>query len=114
MNYDIRLMICIYGTEEYDWLGDRVFDSEKLTKHHIIKKELGGENGISNYALLTPKSHRLMHLLEERDPELYEDINNMFLVLNRSLKAPTREYYKQINNLLNKNKKLTRSKGRRK
>ena len=110
MNYDIRLMICIYGTEEYDWLGDKIKDPSKLTKHHIVKKELGGENGVSNYALLTVKSHRLMHLLEEKDPELYEEINNKFLELNRSLKPPTVEYYKEINKLLAKNKKLTKSK----
>ena len=38
MNYDIKVMLSIYGDNELDWLGDRVFDSEKLTKHHIIKK----------------------------------------------------------------------------
>jgi len=112
MNYDIRLMISIYGTEEYDWLGDKIKDITKLTKHHIVKKENGGENGVSNYALLTSKSHRLMHLLEEKDTELYDELNNMFLMLNRSLKPPTREYYKNINNILNKNKKLTKGKRR--
>ncbi len=114
MNYDIRLMISIYGTEEYDWLGDKIKDVNKLTKHHIVKKELGGENGVSNYALLTSKSHRLMHLLEEKDPRLFDEINAKFLELNRSLQPPTREYYRSINNLLNKNMKLTKSLGRKK
>ena len=114
MNYDIRLMISIYGTEEYDWLGDKIKDVTKLTKHHIVKKELGGENGVSNYALLTVKSHKLMHLLEEKDPELFEEINAKFLELNRSLKPPTKEYYRSIDSLLRKNKKLTQSKGKKK
>ena len=114
MNYDIRLMISIYGTEEYDWLGDKINDVTKLTKHHIVKKEFGGENGVSNYALLTPKSHKLMHILEEKDPELFDEFNQKFLELNRSLKPPTKEYYRSIDSLLRKNKKLTQSKGKKK
>ena len=114
MNYYIRLMISIYQTIEYDWLGDKIKNTSKLTKHHIVKKEFGGENGVSNYALLTEKSHKLIHLLEEKDPQLYDKLNYMFLELNRSLKPPTRTYYRRINELLNKNKEITRSKGKRK
>ena len=111
MNYDIRIMLSIYQTYEYDWLGDKIDNLEKLTKHHIRKKEDGGENGISNYALLTPKSHHFVHLLEEQQPELYDAINNMFLELNRTACPPTVRYYSEIKYLLKdvkKNKKTRR------
>ena len=108
VNSDIKIMLVIYQTTEYDWLGDKIHDVNKLTKHHIMKKELGGENGVSNYALLTPKSHKLVHLLEEKDPALFENINLLFLELNRSMQPPTENYYKRINNILRKNKSLTK------
>ena len=94
---------------------DHKYKEAVLIFDHIEEsEELGGENGVSNYALLTVKSHKLMHLLEEKDPELFEEINAKFLELNRSLKPPTKEYYRSIDSLLRKNKKLTQSKGRKK
>ena len=104
MNYDVRMMIQIYATTEYDWLGDIITDINKLTRHHIIKKEDGGENGISNYALLTPKSHHLMNMLEEQEPDTYNKLNNMFLELNRSIQPPREEYYDRIRHILKTNK----------
>ena len=104
MNYDVRMMIEIYATTEFDWLGDVITDLNKLTRHHIIKKEDGGENGISNYALLTPKSHHLMNLLEEQDQDTYNKLNNMFLELNRSIQPPREEYYQKIRHILKTNK----------
>lgn len=103
MNYDVRMMIEIYATTEFDWLGDIITDINKLTRHHIVKKEEGGENGISNYALLTPKSHRLMNMLEEQEPETYEKLNNLFLELNRSIQPPKEEYYQKIRHILKTN-----------
>ena len=105
MNYDVRIMIGIYATTEYDWLGDYITDVSKLQRHHIVKKEDGGENGISNYALLTPKSHRLINLLEVEEPETFNKLNTMFLELNRSIQPPKDEYYQRINEILKKSKK---------
>ena len=65
MNEDIELMMDIYETYEVDWMGDSFSDPSQLTRHHIIKRERGGENGVSNYALLTQKSHILLHYLEK-------------------------------------------------
>ncbi len=103
MNYDVKMMLSIYGTSEFDWLGDIVTDVNKLTRHHIVKKENGGENGISNYALLTPKSHHLVNMLEEQEPEVFEQINAMFLELNRSIQPPTQAYYDKIKKILKVN-----------
>ena len=65
MNEDIKIMMEIYDTYQYDWLGDEFNSPSELTRHHIIKREDGGENGISNYALLTHSSHQFIHYLEE-------------------------------------------------
>ena len=35
-------------------------------------------------------------------------INSLFLELNRSMQPPTENYYKRINNILRKNKSLTK------
>ena len=113
MNYDIRLMLDIYKTYELDWFGEKITNPEKLTRHHIVKKEDGGENGISNYALLMPSSHQYINYLEEHDPETFNMINEMFLELNRSILPPTKDYYYQMDRIkkrkhINVNKKKRR------
>ena len=105
MNYDVRMMIEIYATTEYDWLGDIITDLNKLTRHHIIKKEEGGENGISNYALLTELSHHIMNYIEENDYDSYMALNNLFLELNRSVAPPTIEYYEKVRAIVKRVKK---------
>lgn len=114
MNYDIEFMLQIYQTYEYDWLGDKINNINKLTKHHIVKKEHGGENGISNYALLTGKSHKLIHLVEEEDPDLFAEINALFLELNRSVQPPTEDYYRRMDRLVSRISKKTKSQCRKK
>ena len=89
MDKDIEFMMKIYGTYDVDWMGDEIKSPSSLTKHHIVKKENGGENGISNYALLTQTSHRLLHYLEEHNYKSYCMLNSMFLELNRSVNPPT-------------------------
>jgi len=105
MNEDIRLMVKIYKTYEVDWMGDPFSDISALTKHHIVKKENGGENGISNYALLTRKSHDLLHFLETNYYEDYVNLNRLFLELNRSVKPPTIEYYSEVKKIVKRVKK---------
>ena len=103
MNYDIRLMLDIYKTYDLDWFGEKITNINKLTKHHIIKREHGGENGISNYALLLPSSHKYIHYLEEHDPETFDYINELFLELNRSVAPPTKDYYFLIDRIKKRN-----------
>ena len=113
MNDDIVFMMKIYGTYDIDWMGDEIKSSSDLTRHHIIKKEDGGENGILNYALLTTRSHHLMHYLEDNDYNTYCIINNMFLELNRSCKPPTVDYYSRMRAIIKKVKKEIKYNNRR-
>jgi hypothetical protein len=105
MNEDIELMVRIYGTYKVDWMGDEIKIPSDLTRHHIVKRENGGENGISNYALLTFSSHHLIHYLEDNYFEYYERLNELFLELNRTCAPPTIEYYEEVNKIMKKVRK---------
>ena len=113
MNSDLELMIKIYGTCDVDWMGDEIKSPSNLTRHHIIKKEDGGENEISNYALLTNESHHLIHYLEDNNYKAYCLLNNMFLDLNRSSMPPTKEYFNNIRVIIKKVKKEIKYNNRR-
>lgn len=111
---DIDTMLKIYNTYDVDWMGDKIENSNPLTKHHIIKKAKSGENDINNYALLTVKSHRLLHYIEQNYYNDYVTLNEMFTKLNRSLMPPSNEYYICINPILkNVRKKIKNSKRKR-
>ena len=105
MNEDIELMMKMYNTYEVDWMGDIITSLSSLTRHHIVKKENGGINDISNYALLTENSHHLLHFLEENYYEDYISLNRLFLELNRGLCPPDVKYYEKVRKIVKKVKK---------
>ena len=105
MNEDIRIMMELYNTYEVDWMVDSFTNPSKLTRHHIVKRENGGVNDISNYALLTKESHMLLHYLEDNYNKEYNYLNEKFLELNRSLMPPTIEYYQDVKKILKSVKK---------
>ena len=109
---DIAFMARIYNTYERDWLGDPIYTIEQLTRHHIVKKQFGGENGISNYALLTKTSHAFIHYLEDNYNAEYKQLNNLFLELNRSCKPPSEEYYSEVKKIIKRVKKQEKNKNR--
>lgn len=111
-NQDIEFMARIYNTYEVDWLGDEINSVSDLTRHHIVKRENGGENGISNYALLTRSSHSFIHYLEDNYRKEYEYLNSLFLSLNRSLAPPTSEYYEEVRKVVKSVKKRIKNKHR--
>ena len=105
VNQDIEFMARIYNTYECDWLADPISDISELTRHHIEKREYGGENGISNYALLTKRSHAFIHYLEDNYYKEYLELNKLFLKLNRSIMPPDEEYYESVKRIVKRVKK---------
>lgn len=113
MQADIKLMVKIYKTYEVDWMCDDIKNIEFLTKHHIVKREDGGPNDISNYALLTDRSHHLIHYLEDNYYKEYIELNKLFKELNLSLEPPTTEYYEKVRRILKRVKKDMKNKNRK-
>lgn len=98
-------MLRIYKTYDVDWLGYKICKNCKITRHHIFKRVYGGEDNISNYALLIQKSHELLHKLEHTDHEAYLELNALFKELNESMQPPNKEYYQNVNKILQRTMK---------
>ena len=112
VNEDIEFMARLYKTYEMDWLGDPIESIRELTRHHIVKREHGGENGISNYALLTSDSHEFIHYLEDNYYNEYVNLNRLFLELNRSVSPPSEEYYEEVRRIAKRIRKSIKNKKR--
>lgn len=79
----------IYGHTRIDWMGYKVTKHNKLTYHHINEKRNGGEESVENGALLTRTAHDILHKLEIICPELYEEYNCIFKIINLSKRPPS-------------------------
>ena len=112
MNEDIELMLKIYEPNGVDWMGNEIKSLLDLTRHHIVKKEKGGIDNISNYALLTKDSHILLHYLEINYNHEYNYLNQLFLELNESLTKPTIEYYEKVKYIMKRVRKDIKNKRR--
>ena len=113
MNDDIREMINIYNTYDYDWMGDKINNPSDLTRHHIVKRQYDGESSLNNYALLTENSHHLIHYLEINYNKEYNYINELLLKLNRSGLPPDEEYYNEMNSIMKKVRKSIKNSKRK-
>lgn len=97
-----REMLRIYKPlSNMDWMNYKLVKKD-LTFHHIVKAELGGKRVVSNGALLMPVAlvHRYLHLIECKDIETYEHINEIFKIVNRQEYEPTRDQREIIEYLL--------------
>ena len=74
----LQELIKIYQPVGFDWLSYQITKSNILTLHHVIKVADGGQLKINNSALLTKKSHRGLHICENKDFILYSEINDFF------------------------------------
>ena len=92
-------MIKVYETYKYDWMNFLIIDNE-LTYHHIVKREDGGGLTFSNGALLTPRAHNYLHLIEKYDIEIYDKINEIFKAINNQKHKPSNNQKKIIDLLL--------------
>lgn len=82
----------IYRIKHYDFMGYTFRTVNDLSYHHIIKKSDGGPKTIENGALLVKDtSHPYLHIIEDREFEIYNYINNILLEINRQQKPPTKE-----------------------
>lgn len=86
-----REMLKVYKPiSNLDWMNYKL-SRKDITFHHIQKRSSGGKRTIENGALLMPIAHEYLHLIEFRDVETYELINNLFKVVNKQGCEPTYE-----------------------
>lgn len=90
-----------------DWMGYPITDKNPLTFHHIIKKADGGEMTKENGALLTIEAHEELNVIEQKYPNIYKELNQLFIKLNQSGKPPTEEYWHELRQILSKIKTLS-------
>ncbi|MBQ8473174.1 MAG: hypothetical protein IJ501_06700 [Bacilli bacterium] len=77
-----KIMINRYSISKIDWMGYKVSKDNPYTYHHLLKKENGGKETIENGAILTKIGHEYLNIIESRDIELYNYINNILKQIN--------------------------------
>ena len=78
----IKIMINQYNIKKTDWMGYEVSKDNPYTYHHLLKKVNGGKEAIVNGAILTKIAHEYLNIIESRDNELYNYINNVLKQIN--------------------------------
>ena len=102
-------MIKIYGNN--CWMGYRLTKNNPFTFHHIFEQRVGGKDLIENGALLTKFAHRDLNTMDLHVKPLYKDLNILFKELNNTKKAPTIDYYKEVNKILVRASKSPKCRG---
>lgn len=97
----LAMMLKIFGPMTVDWMGFNIDESNPLTFHHIRKKSEGGGNNLNNGALIGKKSHRYLNILEVYQPELHNEWNLFFSIVNES-KRPLNEEFTEWRDQLKK------------
>ena len=91
-----RDMILLYGL--VCW-GDELWTPDTkniLTMHHIIPVRDNGKLVWDNIALPSLYFHIYFNRIEQVDQKLADELNEKFRELNKSMKPPTEQYYKDI------------------
>lgn len=97
-------MIEKYISNGVDWMGYPITEENIITFHHIIKKADGGEMSIENGAPLTSDAHEDLNYIEQKYPDTYIELTNLFIKLNQTKKPPTEEYWHELRHILSKTK----------
>lgn len=96
-----RELITMFKPRHIDWMGYDIRSINDLNYHHIIKREHGGPFTIDNGALLRgDTSHEYLHIIEDRDLDMYVYINKILKDINEQRFKPTREQLLQIRDVL--------------
>lgn len=77
-------------------MGYKLNRENPYTYHHIKKRCHGGEETQKNGAILTKYAHEYLHIIESRDIELYNYINNVLMQINEQMHEPLERQIKAI------------------
>lgn len=86
-----RELIYLYRPRHIDWMGYELRSINDLTYHHIQKRADGGNLTLDNGALLRgDTAHEYLHIIENKDLDMYVYINNLLKNVNTQGYAPTK------------------------
>ena len=91
-------MIKIYNLDKLCFMGYTL--DKTASFHHIVKREKGGKEEISNGAVLNKTAHEYLHIIEYKDIETYIAINKILKIINEQRDKPTIEQLQIISKLL--------------
>ena len=83
-----NLMVNMYNLKGTDFAGYKVSKDNPYTFHHLLKRCHGGIETIENGAILTKYSHEYLHIVETRDLNIYNYINNVLKQINEQGHEP--------------------------
>ena len=91
----------IWNVKNIDWMGYRINKGDSLSFHHVVKKEHHGKYEMDNGALLNcNSSHPYLHLIENKDLELYIYLNNLLKNINSQREFPSKQQLLAIDAIL--------------
>lgn len=94
-------MINLFEIEEVDFMGYSINKSTLSYHHLIVPRRLGGPETIDNGAILNRlTSHPYLHIIENRDPEIFFLVTSEMVDENIKRKIDL-ENLRKINDLLN-------------
>ena len=93
-----KRMIKIYNLDKLCFMGYTL--DKTASFHHIIKREHGGKEEISNGAVLNKNAHEYLHIIEYKDYDTYIAINKILKIINNQRDKPTKEQLQIISKLL--------------
>ena len=97
----VKDMRTIYRIKHYDFMGYTFRTVDDLSYHHIIKQCDGGPKTIDNGALLTKDTaHPYLHIIEDRDLDMYVYINKILKQINSQHSQPTMSQLRAIREVL--------------
>lgn len=100
MKHRTSKLVRIYELTDSCFMGFPLTENSRFTYHHLIKKEFGGDNSLDNGAVLTREAHALLNYLEMNYYDIYYQINNKLIEINKMKKHPTKEQINDIKRLI--------------
>ena len=97
-----KQMIKNWNMTDTDWMGYTLEDKEYFSYHHlIIPKRYGGEMTEENGAILISQaSHPYLHVIEQKERVLFNEITWILIEINRQNSMPTKEQLIRISQIL--------------
>ncbi len=96
----LKIMLKKYKPEGVDWMNFILSRRNPYTFHHIISRHDGGEDDVSNGAILTRNAHDLLHILEYACPDAFADLQEIFVKINYSAKPVSEKTLDEIDDIL--------------